>query len=85
MPQSADTDEASDRLQFQIYASWSPAKKLERMQEIWEEARALSFAGLRQRYRNATEDELFLREAGLRLGDELMTKVYGRRWTDLAR
>ena len=55
------------------------------MQQLWNEGRALSLAGLRLRYPEATEEELFLREAALRLGDELMTKVYGKRYTDLAR
>jgi hypothetical protein len=85
VPQSADTDVEADRLQFRIYASWTPAQKLARMQELWDQGRALSLAGLRLRYPQASEDELFLREAALRLGDELMVKVYGKRYTDLAR
>lgn len=83
--QSADTDIASDRLQFQIYASWSHEKKLQVMQSLWRDARALSLVGLRLRYPQASEEELNLREACLRLGDELARRVYGSRFSELAR
>ncbi len=83
--QSADTDLAADRLQFQLYASWSHEKKLQVMQSLWRDARELSLAGLRLRYPLASVEELELREAALRLGDELARKVYGSRFTELAR
>ncbi len=83
--QSADTDSAADRLQFQLYASWSHEKKLQVMQSLWRDARELSLAGLRLRYPLASEEELNLREACLRLGDDLARRVYGERFSELAR
>ncbi|HUR27806.1 MAG TPA: hypothetical protein VM509_06445 [Planctomycetota bacterium] len=81
--QSSDTDVAADRLQFEIYRSWSATEKLEAMTSLWRTARELSLAGLRLRHPRAPEEEIELREAALRLGDELARKVYGERYTKL--
>ncbi len=84
-PQSTDTDEAADRLQFDIWRSWTPQQKLESMVQLWETARELSLAGLRLRHPDAAVEELELREAALRLGPELARAVYKERCDALVR
>jgi hypothetical protein len=85
VPQSSDTHADADRIQFEIYRSWSTAQKLEAMTNLWRSARELSLAGLRLRYPRASEEEIELREGALRLGDELARKVYGDRYSKLVR
>jgi hypothetical protein len=78
-----DTDEAADRLQFDIWRSWTPRQKIECMVRLWRDARAFSLAGLRLRHPEATPEELELREAALRLGPELARAVYKERYDAL--
>jgi hypothetical protein len=85
VPQSADPGVEAERIQFEIYRGWTAARKLETMESLRRAARELSLAGLRLRHPRASEEELFLREAALRLGPELAARVYGRRFTELAR
>ena len=83
--QSSDTDVAADRIQFQIYAKMSVAEKVEAFENLCRDARELSLIGLRLRYPQASEEELFLREAAQRLGEELTRTVYGTRFDELVR
>jgi len=83
--QSADTHIDVDRIQFEIYRSWSTAEKLEVFSGLCRNARELSMIGLRMRHPSSSEEELFLREAALRLGEDLARKVYGPRFAELVR
>jgi hypothetical protein len=54
-----------------------PEVKLRRAFEYSEFVRNLAEAGLRRKYPQAGEREIFLREARQRLGADLFRKVYG--------
>lgn len=76
-PQSLDTSEEIDRLQFARYREMSVDEKSQIVSELNEMVQRLAFAGMRERYPNATDDEIWLRLASLRLGRETVRKVYG--------
>ena len=78
-PQSPDTDEKADRVQFDILRQMSPLERLALMRELTRSAQRLAFTGLRLQYPNASDDEIWLRLAARRLGDETVWKIYGWR------
>ena len=82
--QSSDTSIVAERVQFDCYRAMSPQEKLEIILDMCEAGRALSLTGLRMRHPGASDMELELREACLRLGPELARKVYGPRVDELA-
>jgi hypothetical protein len=82
--QSSDTSIVAERVQFDCYRAMSPEEKLEIILGMCEAGRELSLTGLRMRHPEASDAELELREACLRLGPELARKVYGRRVDELA-
>lgn len=61
----------------QLYASMTPAEKLERMSELTLAANRLALAGLQMRHPDESREQLLLRLARMRLGDELVDRVYG--------
>jgi hypothetical protein len=83
--QSSDTSIVAERVQFDCYRALTPAEKLEIIEQIARDARALSFAGLRLRHPQATQEELELREAALRLGPDLVRAIHGARYDELVR
>jgi hypothetical protein len=66
-------------VQQALYASMTPAEKLRRMSELTLAVNRFALAGLAQRYPDESQQELLLRLARLRLGDELVDRVYGAR------
>jgi hypothetical protein len=78
-PQSSDTSEEADRIQFEMLRGMSPQERLALMTELTLSAQRLAFAGLRLRYPNASDDEIWLRLAARRLGIETVRKIYGWR------
>lgn len=76
-PQSSDTSEAADRIQFEILRRMSPAERGQLMTEMTLAVQRLAFAGMRERHPDATDDEIWLRLAVERLGRETVRKVYG--------
>ena len=76
-PQSRDTSEAADRIQFDLLRRMTPNERAQRMAELTRMVQQLAFAGMRARYPEATDDEIWLRLAAQRLGRETMRKVYG--------
>ena len=60
----------------------SPSEKLERTFQYSEFMRSLAEGGLRRRYPDASDREIFLREARQRLGVILFRKVYGNELPD---
>ena len=76
-PQSLDTSEKIDRLQFARYREMSVDEKLKIVADLNAMVQNIAFAGMRERYPNASDDEVWLRLASLRLGRETVRKVYG--------
>lgn len=74
-----DTSADARRVQQALYASMTPAEKLRRMSELTLAVNQLALAGLALRYPRESRGDLLLRLARLRLGDELVDRVYGAR------
>jgi hypothetical protein len=72
----ADTSvEAWDK-QFELYRRMSTVQKARAFRDITLAANAFALAGLRQRHPEASEGELLLRLAVLRLGEDLVAQAY---------
>jgi hypothetical protein len=74
-----DTSAEAARVQRALYASMTPADKLRRVSELTLAASQLALAGLAARHPGESRQALLLRLARLRLGDDLVDRVYGRR------
>lgn len=72
-----DTDPKARAVQARLYAVMSPAEKLRLMNDLTLAANLVALAGLRERYPTASEGELLLRLARVRLGDDLVRRAYG--------
>jgi hypothetical protein len=66
-------------VQRALYALMSPAEKLKRMSELTLAVNQLALAGLRARHPRESQQQLLLRLARLRLGTDVVDRVYGRR------
>ena len=75
-PQSEDTTPGIDRMLVDAWRGMSPAEKFQRLQGMTVTARRLALAGIRIRHPQATERELALRLASLRLPRELMVRLF---------
>jgi len=64
-------------VQFDQLRRMSPAERAERMRGLTLAVQRLAFAGLRERYPAASDDELWLRLAVRRLGRDVVLRVYG--------
>jgi hypothetical protein len=73
----------AERLVVQRVREMDPLERLERMEDLNHAAREIAFAGLRERYPDAEQHELELREAALRLGRETMVRFFD--WDPVAR
>jgi hypothetical protein len=73
----SDTDPEVERKMIEITRAMPDWKKIEQVFSIIETTRALSMAGLRERYPRASEEELKKRLAALVLDRETVIKVYG--------
>lgn len=78
-PQFDDTSADVRRVQQGLYASMTPSQKLRRMSELTMAANRLALAGLAVRHADESRQELLLRLARLRLGDDLVDRAYGAR------
>ncbi len=76
-PQSRDTSEAVDRAVFEGIRAMTPLRRLEIAANATRALHRLSVAGLRLRYPDASEQELFRRAGALRLGRELTLMAFG--------
>lgn len=74
-----DTSPAADRMQFERLRAMSPEERGAILTALTLTVQELALAGLRQRYPDATEDELWLRLAVRRLGSDVVQRVTG--WT----
>jgi hypothetical protein len=78
-PRLDDTSADALRVQQELYASIAGAEKLRRMSELTLAVSRLALAGLTAHYPDEPREKLLLRLARLRLGDELVDRVYGAR------
>jgi predicted component of type VI protein secretion system len=74
---SSDTHPKMEALQIQFWRQASPTRKMHMLAQLNASAHILALTGLRTRYPRASEAELRRRLAGLLLGEELASKVYG--------
>ena len=73
---SRDTSAESERMQVELWRAMSPLEKLSLVSAISRNVQELSLAGIRERHPRATEDELLIRLAVLKLGAELAQRAY---------
>ena len=66
-----------EALQIELLRQVPGWRKMEMLVSLNEAARELALAGLRQRYPEASSQELHRRLADILLGEELARKVYG--------
>lgn len=72
-----DTSPQAERVLIELIRSSPAWKRFRLLNDLIMTGRALSLAGLRERFPAATPEELHRRLATLLLGPELATKVYG--------
>lgn len=77
MSRVTDTSPAAGAVQFELYRRMSFEEKARRVSDLTAGACQLALAGLRQRHPQASEQEVLLRLAVLRLGPETVARVYG--------
>ncbi|MGA9770882.1 MAG: hypothetical protein WBV94_17710 [Blastocatellia bacterium] len=73
----SDTDPEAERKIIELARAMPDWKKIEQVFLLIETTRALSMAGLQERYPQASEEELKKRLAALVLDRETVIKVYG--------
>ena len=73
----SDTSLAAQAAVERRYAEMSFAEKAERVRAVTLAANQMALAGLRLRHPSASERELLLALARLRLGEDLVDRVYG--------
>ena len=78
---SSDTHPKMEALQIQLWRQASPTRKMHMLAQLNASANTLALMGLRSKFPNANEAELRRRLAGLLLGEELASKVYGEQGT----
>jgi hypothetical protein len=78
----SDTAAEADAVRFERYARITPAEKAARVVDLTRTACSMALAGLRGRHPAASQPELLLRLAALRLGAETVWRAYGWRAPD---
>ncbi len=73
----ADTHPKALEVFFEIHRKMSPSRKVAMVFELTEIMLEVSKAGVRMRYPDADEREVFLRATALRLDADTMVKVCG--------
>lgn len=73
----SDTHPNIEALQIQLWRQASPTRKMEMLAQLNAAVKMLALAGLRSQFPQAGEAELRRRLAGLLLGEEAASKVYG--------
>lgn len=75
--QSPDTSYWAERILIEHWRGLQPWEKVLRMADLSRAAHEWHIAGLRIRHPRATEEELELRAAALRLGDDVIQRLTG--------
>ena len=73
---NADTTPEAEAILFKLWRETPGWRKFELLDGLNRTAKQLALAGLRQRYPNASKEELRRRLATLILGEELAAQVY---------
>lgn len=73
----SDTSPAAERVQLDLLRRAPAWRKVRMLAELNDTVRTLALSGLRQRYPQASTQELRRRLADLLLGPELAARVYG--------
>jgi hypothetical protein len=73
----ADTSPEAWKVFIEIQRRIPPEERIRRMFERKEMLRKLAETGLRRRFPNADNREIFLRRVRMELGDELFRRAYG--------
>lgn len=72
-----DTSPEAEVVLFKLWRETPAWRKLEMMESLNQGARLLALMGLRQRFPDASPDELRRRLAAILLGEDLASRVYG--------
>jgi hypothetical protein len=75
-PLADDTSADAEQHQIELWRRMTPEQKLALVSSASRSVQALAAAGMRQRYPQATEREIFLRLAVLRLGHQLALEAF---------
>ena len=75
--QSADTSPGAEQVLIEAYRRMPPLEKVRRLTEIIRACEQLALAGIRERHPQASEWEIRLRLAALRLDRETVVRVFG--------
>ena len=78
----SDTSPEAMKVFIELHRQMSPAQKAARVFELSRMVLALAETGVRRRYPQADEREVFLRTAALHLPQDLMIRAYGWRARD---
>jgi hypothetical protein len=78
----ADTSPEAWKVYLDLLRRMTPEEKLRRVFEWSAVVRTFLEAGLREKYPEASDREIFLRSARARLGPELFHKAYGNELPD---
>jgi hypothetical protein len=73
----SDTDPGAERVMIELARAMPDWKKIEQVCSMIETTRALATSGLRERYPNASEEEMKKRLAALVFDRETVIEVYG--------
>lgn len=76
-PQAEDVSEAVDRAVFDGFRQMTPQQRLQIAMQACRSLQRLAIAGLRLRFPQADDEELFRRAGALRLGPELTRWAFG--------
>jgi hypothetical protein len=71
-----DTSPDVLRRQFALYANMTAADRARSVSQVTLYVNELAMAGLRHRHPSASEDELQLRRAVIRIGEDLVARAY---------
>jgi hypothetical protein len=72
-----DTSPKAWKFYIDLYRQVSPGEKIRRAMSMTKTVNLLAEAGLRERFPEASDREIFLRRVRLTLGNDLFRKVYG--------
>jgi len=72
-----DTSPEAEAVLFKLWRETPAWRKLEMMESLNQGARQLALMGLRQRFPDASPEELQRRLASILLGEDLASRVYG--------
>jgi hypothetical protein len=73
-----DTDPQIEALQIDLIRRMPPWRKMAVVESLNETVRTLAISGIKQRYPQATAEQVHRMFAEMALGAELAEKVYGR-------